>query len=118
MSLREQIQAAVDLQKECVEVPEWGVTVWVRSLTGKERDEFEARLVTDNGKRVAELSGLRSALLLCTVVDEDGKNIFAPGDEAWLDQKNGQVLDRLASVAIRLAGWDTKKAVETAKGNS
>ena len=39
---REAILAAEDLPRELVEVPEWGGAVYVRALTGAERDQFEA----------------------------------------------------------------------------
>ena len=42
---RDQILQANDLVTETVEVPEWGGSVFVKSLTGVERDQFEAAIV-------------------------------------------------------------------------
>ena len=38
---RDEILAASDLTKELVEVPEWGGSVYVRAMTGTERDSYE-----------------------------------------------------------------------------
>ena len=37
---KEQIQSVSDLETQDVEVPEWGGTVRLKSLTGAERDRF------------------------------------------------------------------------------
>lgn len=116
MITRDQIRAANDAQTEVVEVPEWGGPVAVRSLTAKERDELEARLLAADGKSVGSLSGLRAFLVARTVVDADGKRLFEDADEAMLNEKNAMVVDRLATVAFRLSGME-QGAVERAKGN-
>jgi len=38
MGLKADILAADDLPRVAVEVPEWNTTVWVREMTGSERD--------------------------------------------------------------------------------
>ena len=52
MNLRESIIAANDLKRESVEVPEWGVTVYVRTMTGEERDQYEEETYKFNGDDV------------------------------------------------------------------
>ncbi len=46
---RDLIDGADDLPVEDVEVPEWGGAVRLRTLTGSERDGFEASVVSQNG---------------------------------------------------------------------
>ena len=40
-NLRDLILAASDRQKEKAEVPEWGITVFITTMSGTERDAFE-----------------------------------------------------------------------------
>ena len=42
---REQILKADDMTTERVPVPEWGGEVLVKSLTGRQRDEFEGSMI-------------------------------------------------------------------------
>ena len=49
-SLRDQILRAEDATSEKVHVSEWGVDVWVRGLTGAERDAIEDSMVKGKGK--------------------------------------------------------------------
>ena len=41
LSLRDRILSADDRKKEAVFVPQWGLSVFVRTLTGAERDDWE-----------------------------------------------------------------------------
>ena len=43
---KDQILEANDLQSESVTVPEWGGDVLVRTMTGADRDAFEASMIT------------------------------------------------------------------------
>ena len=58
---RDDILKAEDLTTEEVDVPEWGGTVLVRGLTGRERDEFEASvMVRYAGEMVQDLANIRA----------------------------------------------------------
>ena len=46
---RNEILAVDDLQTQKVDVPEWGGSVYVRGLTGSERDALEASIVKQVG---------------------------------------------------------------------
>ncbi len=107
-----------DMRIKTVEVPEWGGSVRLRSLTGAERDAFEALLVKDiDGKRVPDLANLRAKLLAATIVDEEDRQIFSAGDIAALGKKSAVALDRVFNVAQRLNGMSAD-AVEEAVKNS
>lgn len=107
-----------DMRIKTVEVPEWGGSVRLRSLTGAERDAFEALLVKDiDGKRVPDLANLRAKLLAATIVDEEDRQIFSSGDIAALGKKSAVALDRVFNVAQRLNGMSAD-AVEEAVKNS
>ena len=48
-SIREQIQAVDDGSAELHEVPEWGVTVEIRSMTARSRAKFVANMASEDG---------------------------------------------------------------------
>ena len=103
---------------EFVEVPEWGGGVHVRSLTGYERDRFEASLqATKTGDTRANLSNFRSKLVVLAASDAEGSSIFSDTDITALGKTSAAALERVFSVAQRLAGM-SKQDVEDLTGNS
>ena len=99
---REQFLKTTGLVREKVNVPEWeNVTVWVRSLTLRERHRFETGLLKS---AALNLSNARAALLVEVLVDEKGNKIFELSDVEALGAKSGSALQRLFSVAQRLSG--------------
>ena len=117
MSLdRDAILGADDLTIEEVEVPEWGGLVRIRSLTGRERDRLEGDLLKKNGQGV-NLDNVRAKLVVATAIDENGKQLFQPGDAPKLGEKSGSALSKAASVAQRLGGLSTADVEELAKNS-
>jgi hypothetical protein len=104
---RSAILAVMDLDKEYVDVPEWGGTIIVRCLTGSERDAYEAEIVgtrASGTSRELNLTNIRAKLVARTVVDEDGNRLFTDADIPALGKKNAAVLDKIFTVAQRLSG--------------
>lgn len=100
-----EILAAADLQYDDVAVPEWGGTVRVRGLTGRERDAFEAAVASAKGKDVKlNLQNVRARLVALSVVDADGARIFDERDIGALGEKSAQALERVFQAAMRLSG--------------
>jgi hypothetical protein len=95
VTLRDTILGAADLPLHAVEVPEWGCTVYLRSLNVGERtrlldvkdDEHELQLG-------AFIAGVR---------DSDGSPLFAPADREVLTAKSGAVVERLAKMVLHNA---------------
>lgn len=116
---REAILKAQDLPRELVHVPEWGGEVYVRAMTGTERDAFEASMVVEgkNGLKGAhmKLENLRAKLAALTVCDADGQRLFSDKDVEALGQKSAAGLDRVFSVAQRLSGISQKDVEELTK---
>lgn len=107
-----------DRVTERVEVPEWGGDVIVRSLTGVERDSYEASMSIQKGdKFVPNPVGARARLVVRATIDEDGARLFTDADATKLGEKNAAVLDRLWDKIAELSGM-TDKAVADAEGNS
>ena len=112
---RDDILNADDLVSEAVKVPEWNGIVYIRTMTGKERDQFESSLVRMNGVSLADITkNLRARLVCLTAVDEKGELIFTTKDIDALGDKNSKALDRLYDVAERINGLTEKdvKALE------
>lgn len=102
---RDQILQAKDLVTETVEVPEWGGSVLVKSLTGAERDQFEAAIVEQKGRDTkVNMRNARARLVALSVVDEEGKKLFSPNDVSLLGAKSAAALQRVFNVAMRLSG--------------
>lgn len=120
-SLRDLILAADDIPSEDVPVPEWGVTVQVRGLSGADRDAYEARMAAarqSGGNLETAMRNFRSRFLVkCLYDPSSGERVFADDDANRLGKKAGAVVDRLFDVARRLSGMDDG-AVEAAEGNS
>ena len=115
---REQILAAVDIQHEDVEVPEWGGTVRVVGLSGADRDAFEQAITERKGKRVnVNMANIRAKLVSRSLVGEDGILLFQESDIEALGKKSAAALDRVFSVAQRLSGLSDADVEELA-GNS
>jgi len=114
---REDILKAEDRRIEVVEVPEWGGSVRVRSMTGAERDQFEGE-VLDIRRGGVELkrANFRARLVVRTVVGDDDKPMFSPGDLEALGAKSAAALDRVIAIAMRLNGLEPG-ALEVAAKN-
>ena len=116
---KSQILGAVDIVIEKVAVPEWGGDVFVKSLTGAEKDAFEESIVDMSGTDVkVNMKNARAKLAAKTICDKDGVRIFDDADIPALGEKNGAVLERIFNVAQRLSGLskdDVKKLIKNSK---
>jgi hypothetical protein len=95
---RDAILACNDRKSVAVEIPEWGGTVYVRVMSGADRDQFDA-LVTKDGVTRSEITSLLARLC---IADEAGAPLFRDEDIAVLAQKSAAVLDRIFDVATKL----------------
>lgn len=107
---KDAILAADDLPRETVHVPEWGGDVFVRTMTGTDRDAFEAGLIGKDGR----LENVRARLVALTLCDAAGERVFDDTQIAALGRKSARALDRVFSVAQRLNGIGTEQ-VDLAK---
>lgn len=116
--LRQMAQQMSDRVIEKVQVPEWRKAVYVRSLTGRERDEYEASMLEFRGKKTRQNMGnLRARLLVLAICDRDGRRIYNRGDAELLGNLNAAGVDRVFEVAQRLSGL-TGDDIEELAGNS
>jgi hypothetical protein len=90
---------------EPVKVDGLEAPIFVRGLTGKERDSFENACFVQRGKqRVLSTDNIRAKLLVRSICDEAGIRLFADTDEHELGALPAQVLDVLFTVAQKLSG--------------
>ena len=117
---REGILKADDLPSEDVEVPEWGGVVRVRTMTGAERDEFEATVYSPDadGKKIkVDRSNFRAKLLCGCIVDDDGNRMFSLQDITVLGAKSAKALQRVFDVAQALNGLSEEAQAEIEKNS-
>lgn len=74
---RDQILSNRSRKVEKLAVPEWGGEVLVQSLTGRERDAFEASMQKQQGGKVKRnLENFRARLVSLCMVNEAGELLF------------------------------------------
>lgn len=101
---KEQILNADDLELAKVPVPEWAKDefVWVRGMTGTDRDAFETRCA--KAKEMKNFENVRAELLVYSITDEKGNRLFTKDDISALNKKNAKVIDRLVEEAKKVSG--------------
>ena len=115
---REQILQAQDIQRESVSVPEWGGDVLVQSLSGAERDAYEATVMRLNGTDAQiNLVNVRAKLVSRSCVDESGVRIFSDDDVKALSKKSAVALQRVFDAASRLSGLSKNDLDELTKNS-
>ena len=120
MSLKAKIQASRSKRVvEAVATPEWADadgSVFVRTLSAKERDQWEAEIVKDPKKR--DLSNLRAKFVALCVCDKTGELTFVPVDAGWLGDESAAVIDRLWDAGRKLSGITDEDDEEMVKNLS
>lgn len=89
-----------DLKAEIVEVPEWGGSVKVSTMSAFARDRFEANIAQSGGG--LNMENIRAKLAIATIVDENNKPLFDENDIIKLGEKSCAALDRVFAAAQRL----------------
>ena len=114
---RDAILAASDIQTELVEVPEWGGSVFVKGMTGAERDRFESGIIAfgDKSEKI-DMRDLRAKLCSQTIVNDKGKKLFTAADIKALSNKSAVALQRVFEVAQRLSGLTEADIKELEEG--
>lgn len=125
---RDDILQAKDITTKLVGVPEWeGGHVWVASLTGRERDQYEESVMKmkktgrkGRGLTVLEpqLQGARARLvaLACRKDETGAERLFTDADVKALSEKSAAALNRVFDVAAAMSGL-SDESVEELLGN-
>lgn len=115
---KDQILSANDHRTIEVGVPEWGGTVRLRTMSGKERDSFEFAVATHKAPDgTVDIRGLKALLVAMCAVGEDGQLLFTKADVEALNQKSSEALEKVYTKAAYLCGIGEDTIKET-EGNS
>jgi hypothetical protein len=116
--IRKAIMSAEDIPTQIVEVPEWGLAVRVKGLTGKQVDAWQGSLFKVKGDDVEmKMTNARAKLVAMCIVDENGKRVFNDGADVFdLGDKASKAINRIYEVARELSGI-SKEALEDIEGN-
>jgi hypothetical protein len=110
VSLRDRIIEADDIGKELLEVPQWGITLEMRTMSAIQRSRMLQICTTDDG--AVDLDQLYPMLCIATVFDpESGEQVFSEEDIGVLQEKSAAALEFVATRAMEMSGM-TAKAVD------
>ena len=96
--LLKKIKAADKKNLLPVEVPEWGLTVYIKQLTVGERDSFEAEAFASR-KGDGLMDNPRSKFLVRTLCDEHGQTLCKPEEFKQLAELSSKPMERLFEAA-------------------
>lgn len=105
-----------DYTIEPIEVPEWGENLFIKSVTGEQREEIE---VKSQGLRrdPEKYKGLKARCVIYGLCNVDGENIFVDAHLEKLAKKDGRILDEVSQTILKLSGM-TEEEVKDIAGNS
>ena len=114
--LKEKIKAAQDVRSQKVTIPEWDVTIEVRTMTALDRAKLLKTCVEKDGSMITEK--FQAGLIIASVFDpETGEKVFTDEDYELLMSKAAGVIESLATVSMGISGL-TKDAMTAAEKNS
>lgn len=112
---KQQILDVTDTKTEEVEVPEWGGTVRIQTMTGFARDAFESSITGKNG--AVNTTNIRAKLVAACVIDDEGELMFSDKDVAKLGKKSAAALERVFSAAQQMNRISDNDVEELAKNS-
>lgn len=114
MSLRDRILAADDIGRDTIDVPQWGVTVEVRTMSAGQRSRMIQSCTLPDGN--IDLDRLYPMLIIATVFDpETGAQVFGPDDAPMLQDKSAASIEFVAQRAMQMSGMSAKAADDEGK---
>lgn len=118
---REAILSVDDVETRDVDVPQWGGTVRVRSISALERERLmkSSMIVEGRGKNTVQkfdMPTFRVKLAALAMVDGNGNRLFSERDVELLGQRNAKALETVSDVAAELAGIQNDLDEEESEG--
>jgi len=98
----EMIISADDITMERVEIPDWGGHVFVRVMSGSERDRMEQACLSASGDGLAAPENFRALLAVACCCNASGDRLFTAEQAASLAEKSSTALDLIFAVALRI----------------
>ena len=120
MSIRDKIKQSQDQHGESLQIPEWDVTVEVRSMSARQRAQMQNYVVEDEQSAGERQEALWGFLLTSCIDDpETGDPVFTDADMHWLlEHKSFAVIDRLTSRCLSVSSVGTDAVDEAGKDSS
>lgn len=106
------ILAAEDVKLDKVAVPEWGGDVYIKTLSGTERDAFEDAYSQDKMRQ------FRVRFLVLTLCDEKGERLFTDKEVDELGRKSALVIAKLFEKAWSLNALRNEDVDALGKGSA
>lgn len=114
---REQIEQQPTRTHAELEIPEWGDSVLLQSLTAAEREAYEMQF-SDKEGNLRDVSNIQARLVVKGLVDpETYDRMFSDKEHTVVGEWDGRVVRRMFNKVRELSGMDDQ-AVEEAEGNS
>jgi len=111
-------------EKVCVEVPQWGGSVWVRRLTVIEQEHWWD-ILDDARKGINAPAGRRGSVVLMATINQAGEPVFGLDDAAWLGaEADVNAVNSVYEAIMKLSGLmaeeqrDIEKKPETSMSSS
>ncbi len=104
-----------------VYIPDWGGTVIVRGMRGRERDDLEMRAaLARRGEKDPQKNtdNLRAVLAVTCCQDESGKPIFTAADEMDLGLGGCRALEVIYDTIMELSGIGAAAQAELEKNSA
>jgi len=114
MNIKETIKAAKDIHDKHVEMPEWGVTIEVRTMTARERANLFTSCMDKKGNVIHD-KFQAGVIIACCFDPESGEKLFAPADESLIMEKSAGAVERLANAAMEISGLSPDAMKEAEK---
>ena len=112
-------EAAKPLPIEKVSIPELGGDVYIRAMSGSERDAWERSLIVGRGKRRdVDTTNVRAKLVVRVLCDDTGARLMADSDAEALGHLRVDILTKLYEVAQRMSGVTDKDVEELGKDSA
>jgi len=108
MSLREDILALDDSRVIALEIPEWQRSVFLRVISGAERDRFEESCQPNQKTGQRSMANFRARFAVLVLSDDKGKRLFTDADAGELGKKSQGSLDRILEAGGALNGMNAK----------
>lgn len=118
---RDEILGIDDLKREEIPIPEWGGSIFIRVMTGAEKDWFEAANFDAAGEQLPlhqRWLNMRARMAVLTACDSDGAALFTLADVDLLSRKCAPALDRIWTVATRLNRIDAAEEEALKNGSA
>jgi hypothetical protein len=110
---KEQILGVEDRVLREIQVPEWGGSVWIRSLTVEEQIAFGEESSASEGTE-----HMTTVSLSFWVVNDKGDRMFSIEEAKALMKKNGAAVQRLFQAGLEINNPVSNRAVEAERKNS